>query len=90
MDGSPPGCNRDTIMPARSALLLLTTAAARHRRSLPHPRPSPRMGSLAVFGCPARYVQGRDATKQLGEQLQKIGVEGPLMILASNVRPKPL
>lgn len=38
---------------------------------------------LAVFGCPGRYVQGRNATAQLGEQLKKVGIESPVVILAS-------
>ena len=33
-----------------------------------------------------RYVQGRSATQQLGEQLQKVGIESPIIILVSGVR----
>lgn len=44
---------------------------------------------LAVFGCPGRYVQGRDATKQLGEMLVKNGLQGPIILVASNVRRPP-
>ena len=46
-----------------------------------------RATNLAVFGGPGRYVQGRDATAQLGEQLKESGVKpGPVIIVASSVR----
>ena len=31
-------------------------------------------------------MQGRNATAQLGEQLEKVGIESPVVILASGVR----
>lgn len=40
--------------------------------------------SLAIFAAP-RYVQGRDATEQLPQLLEKIGVQSPIVILASKV-----
>lgn len=41
---------------------------------------------LAVFSSPGRYVQGRDATAELGTQLQAAGLQGPVIILADPVR----
>jgi glycerol dehydrogenase len=38
---------------------------------------------LTVFASPARYVQGRNATLQLGAQLTHLGLEGPVFLLAS-------
>jgi glycerol dehydrogenase len=38
---------------------------------------------LAVFGAPARYVQGRDATSELGPQMARLGLTGPALILTS-------
>ena len=38
---------------------------------------------LSVFCAPSRYVQGRDATAQLGEQMTKAGLKGPAFLLAS-------
>ncbi|TXH43669.1 MAG: iron-containing alcohol dehydrogenase [Actinobacteria bacterium] len=39
---------------------------------------------LAVFCSPSRYVQGRDATAQLGIQLTHLGLTGPALIVASD------
>ncbi len=36
-----------------------------------------------TFRSPSRYVQGPDATSQLGRQLQLMGLTGPALILAS-------
>jgi glycerol dehydrogenase len=45
---------------------------------------------LAVFASPERYVQGRDATEELGKQLDAVGVaKGCLLIVASG-SPKRL
>lgn len=42
---------------------------------------------LVVFATAQRYVSGRDATAQLGEQLIESGIEpGPVIIVASGVR----
>ena len=38
---------------------------------------------LSVFCSPSRYVQGRDATAQLGEHLAHCGLTGPAYIVAS-------
>ncbi|MEI2729339.1 MAG: glycerol dehydrogenase [Candidatus Nanopelagicales bacterium] len=38
---------------------------------------------LSVFCSPARYVQGRDATASLGEQIAHLGLSGPALIVAS-------
>jgi glycerol dehydrogenase len=40
--------------------------------------------TLSIFAGPERYVQGRDATAQLGAQMAKLGLEGPALIVASN------
>ncbi|MEI8080939.1 MAG: glycerol dehydrogenase [Actinomycetes bacterium] len=38
---------------------------------------------LSVFCSPSRYVQGRDATGALGDQMRKVGLDGPAYILAT-------
>ena len=38
---------------------------------------------LSVFCSPCRYVQGRDATEQLGPEMSKMGFVGPALIVAS-------
>ncbi|MBX9689528.1 MAG: glycerol dehydrogenase [Candidatus Obscuribacterales bacterium] len=37
---------------------------------------------LSVFCAPARYVQGRHASASLGEEMKKLGLEGPVLIVA--------
>lgn len=37
---------------------------------------------LSVFSSPTRYTQGRDATRQLGQEMKGLGLEGPVLILA--------
>ncbi len=37
---------------------------------------------LSIFCAPARYVQGRDATSYLGQEIKKLGLSGPLAIIA--------
>ncbi|WP_067835515.1 glycerol dehydrogenase [Nocardia lijiangensis] len=39
---------------------------------------------LSVFSSPGHYVQGRDATAALGEELRRLGIEGPVLIVAGN------
>jgi glycerol dehydrogenase len=39
---------------------------------------------LKVFCAPSRYVQGRDATSELGTQLRAVGLAGPAYIVASD------
>lgn len=39
---------------------------------------------LSIFCSPSRYVQGRDATAQLGDQLKHIGLTGKALIVASD------
>ena len=38
---------------------------------------------LSVFCSPSRYVQGRDATRALGEQLAHLRLPGPVLVVAS-------
>lgn len=38
---------------------------------------------LKVFCSPARYVQGRDATAELGSQMTHVGLRGPAYIVAT-------
>ena len=38
---------------------------------------------LSVFSAPGRYVQGPDATSQLGDELRYLGFTGPVLIVAS-------
>jgi glycerol dehydrogenase len=37
---------------------------------------------LAVFSCPSRYTQGKNATQSLGQEMKTLGLEGPALILA--------
>ena len=37
---------------------------------------------LQVFCSPSRYTQGKNATAQLGEEIRKLGLEGPALIIA--------
>jgi glycerol dehydrogenase len=37
---------------------------------------------LKVFCAPARYLQGKDATAELGPQMKKLGLDGPALIIA--------
>jgi glycerol dehydrogenase len=37
---------------------------------------------LKVFCAPARYTQGPNATKQLGDEIHDLGLEGPALIVA--------
>lgn len=41
------------------------------------------MDKLGFFAAPGRYVQGREATAQLGNLLQKLAIPSPVLILAS-------
>lgn len=43
------------------------------------------MDKLGFFAAPGRYVQGRNATAQLGSLLQKLAIPPPVLILASKV-----
>lgn len=36
---------------------------------------------LTVFSSPARYTQGRDATRALGSEMSTLGLEGPVLIM---------
>lgn len=38
---------------------------------------------LTTFAAPARYVQGKDATAELGAVMRQVGLTGPALILAS-------
>lgn len=37
---------------------------------------------LSVFCSPSRYTQGRNATEYLGQEMSKLGLQGPVLILA--------
>lgn len=37
---------------------------------------------LAVFSAPSHYVQGKNATAQLGTEMKRLGLEGPALIVA--------
>lgn len=37
---------------------------------------------LAVFSCPSRYTQGKDATAALGQEMATLGLRGPALIVA--------
>lgn len=39
-------------------------------------------GELSIFCAPSRYVQGRDATRSLGEQMVALGLSGPAAVIA--------
>ena len=41
------------------------------------------MSDLKVFASPERYVQGRGASKHLGAEMQKLGIKGPVVVVAS-------
>lgn len=42
---------------------------------------------LSVFCAPARYVQGKHATEQLGDQIKKLGFGGKALIIAGKHAP---
>ncbi|MGO9058979.1 MAG: iron-containing alcohol dehydrogenase [Candidatus Binataceae bacterium] len=37
---------------------------------------------LTLLCAPARYIQGRDATRQLGPEMAKLGLNGRAMVIA--------
>ncbi|MBI3304329.1 MAG: iron-containing alcohol dehydrogenase [Deltaproteobacteria bacterium] len=39
---------------------------------------------LAVFCSPSRYTQGKNATAALGEEMTKLGLRGPALIVAGS------
>lgn len=39
---------------------------------------------LSTFCAPSRYVQGRNATQQLGAEMKKIGLSGPVFVIAGS------
>jgi glycerol dehydrogenase len=45
---------------------------------------------LSKFGAPARYIQGRNATASLGDEMSKLGLEGPVLIVAGRSARKHL
>lgn len=51
--------------------------------------PSSPKNTLKVFASPERYVQGRDATSQLGSEMKKLSMQGPVVIVTSGT-PKRL
>src|SRR5882757_9372333 len=38
---------------------------------------------LSVFSSPGHYVQGRDATAALGPEMLRLGLAGPVLIVAA-------
>lgn len=50
----------------------------------PHHRP------LAVFASPGRYVQGPGATHELGRELKRLGLSGPVLIVAGGTARREL
>lgn len=40
---------------------------------------------LRVFCSPERYIQGRDATLELGTQIKAVGLQGPVLIVSGKV-----
>lgn len=45
---------------------------------------------LSIFAAPSRYVQGRNATKFLGQEMKKLGLEGPVLVIAGSHAEKQL
>jgi glycerol dehydrogenase len=45
---------------------------------------------LQVFASPERYVQGRNATSQLGSEMKKLGMKGPVVVVSSSTPRKLL
>jgi glycerol dehydrogenase len=41
------------------------------------------MSQIKVFGSPEKYVQGPNVTAHLGEEMAKLGMKGPVVIVAS-------
>ena len=41
------------------------------------------MSDLKVFASPERYVQGRNATEQLGAEMKKLGMKEPIIVVSS-------
>eukprot|EP00521_Asterionellopsis_glacialis_P012780 CAMPEP_0195305112 /NCGR_PEP_ID=MMETSP0707-20130614/35696_1 /TAXON_ID=33640 /ORGANISM="Asterionellopsis glacialis, Strain CCMP134" /LENGTH=372 /DNA_ID=CAMNT_0040369137 /DNA_START=37 /DNA_END=1155 /DNA_ORIENTATION=+ len=41
------------------------------------------MADLKVFASPERYVQGRNATEQLGAEMQKLNMKGPVVVVST-------
>lgn len=41
--------------------------------------------NLKVFASPERYVQGRDATKCLGDEMKKLNMKGPVIVISSGM-----
>ena len=45
---------------------------------------------LAVFAAPGRYVQGPGATLELGRELQRLGLQGPILFIAGGTARRTL
>ncbi len=45
---------------------------------------------LSVFSAPSRYTQGPDATLSLGAEMQRVGLQGPALVLAGRSPAKRL
>ncbi|MEN9861349.1 MAG: Glycerol dehydrogenase [Cyanobacteriota bacterium] len=45
---------------------------------------------LAVFASPGRYVQGPGATYELGRELQRLGLQGPVLFVAGGTAQRDL
>ena len=47
------------------------------------------MSNLKVFGSPEKYVQGPNATAFIGEEMKKLGMKSPCVVI-STPTPKGL
>lgn len=45
---------------------------------------------LSVFSAPSRYTQGRNATAELGKEMQALGLDGPALVIAGRSAVKLL
>ena len=45
---------------------------------------------LAVFASPGRYVQGPGATWELGTELKRLGLSGPVLFIAGGTARRTL
>lgn len=48
------------------------------------------MSNLKVFGSPEKYVQGPNATAHIGEEMKKLGLQGPAVVVSSGTPQRML
>ena len=46
--------------------------------------------NLKVFGSPEKYIQGSDATAYIGEEMKKLGLKSPVVVVSSQTPYKLL